>query len=56
MAECLRVVGETAAKGFRGGSYVSQKFSDLAKSEEKPEETRTPDEIIANIRDKISKI
>lgn len=50
MAECLRMITENTAK-MSGGSYIQAKLKDIL--DPKPEETRTPDEIIEGIRKKL---
>lgn len=47
VAESLRLIGANTAR-FAGGNYLEQKFADLI--EPKKEETRTEEEIIAQVR------
>ena len=47
VAESLRLIGANTAR-FAGGNYLEQKYVDLI--EPKKEETRTEEEIIAQVR------
>ena len=47
VAESLRLIGVNTAR-FAGGNYLEQKYVDLI--EPKKEETRTEEEIIAQVR------
>ena len=53
VTDALKVISENTAKfaGFAGGGYMNVRFIDII--EPKPEETRTPDEIINHIKDKL---
>lgn len=50
VGENLRIIGENTAK--LGGSYMTKKWYDVAHP--KPVETRSADEIIAHMKQKIS--
>lgn len=50
-AECLRILTENTAK-LCGGAYVQRKLYDVL--EDRPAETRDPDEIIETIRKKLA--
>ena len=52
-AECLRIISENTAK-FGGGSYIQAKLTDVL--DPKPVDTRTADEIISGIKDKIEQM
>lgn len=52
-AEALRIMTENTAK-YAGGGYMKQKYSDMVNP--KPEETRTGQEIIDMMKNKIAKI
>lgn len=49
----VKIITENTARFF-GGRHFETRFIDVI--EPKPEETRTADEIIENIRDKIKKL
>lgn len=53
MAECLRVITENTAK-FGGGSYISAHYYDLINP--KPDEKRTPEEIINGFKENLAKM
>lgn len=50
VTDTLRLVGENTAKQVRG-AYIAKRYSDLIKPI--PEDNRTPEEIIAQIRSKL---
>lgn len=50
VGECLRIITENTAK--MGGSYMTAKLMDIL--DPKPTETRTSEEIINNIKNKIN--
>ena len=52
-AEALRIMTENTAK-YAGGGYMKQKYSDMINP--KPEETRTGQEIINMMKNKIAEI
>lgn len=52
-AEALRIMTENTAK-YAGGGYMKQKYSDMVNP--KPEETRTGQEIIDMMKNKIAQI
>ena len=52
-AEALRIMTENTAK-YAGGGYMKQKYSDMINP--KPEETRTGQEIIDMMKNKIAEI
>lgn len=52
VAESLRLIGVNTAR-FAGGNYLEQKYVDLI--EPKKEETRTEEEIIAQVRKSIGR-
>lgn len=52
-AECLRIISENTAK-MGGGSYIQAKLADIL--DPKPVDTRTANEIIDGIKDKIEKM
>lgn len=52
-AEALRIMTENTAK-YAGGGYMKQKYSDMVNP--KPEETRTGQEIIEMMKQKIADI
>lgn len=53
VTDCLRLIGENVAPLNRG-AYIQTRFSDLMNP--KPEETRTPEQIIDHMKDKIAGI
>jgi hypothetical protein len=50
VTESLRIIGENTAK-YSGGSYIQMRYADMI--EPKKEETRTANEIILNLKDKL---
>ena len=52
-AECLRIISENTAK-MGGGSYIQAKLADIL--DPKPVDTRTANEIIDSIKDKIEQM
>ena len=54
VTECLRVMSESLAGGER--RYMTAKYGDLVNTKDTPEETRTADEIISGISDKLEKL
>lgn len=52
-AECLRTISENTAK-MGGGSYIQAKLDDIL--DPKPVDTRTANEIIDGIKDKIEQM
>ena len=52
-AECLRLISENTAKLCSGG-YITAKLSDIL--DPKPVDTRTTDEIVGGIREKLNKM
>ena len=52
ITDALMYINENTAKA-NGGKVISKKFYDLKNDE--PEETRTPDEIINSIKNKLGK-
>jgi hypothetical protein len=53
LAECLRVLTENTAK-IGGGGYISVRYCDLINS--KPEEKRTPEEIVSDFKTNLARI
>lgn len=53
MTDALKILAENTAK-YSGGSYMKSRYYDLIHP--KPEETRTPEEIIGNMKEKIARI
>lgn len=53
VTDALKAITENTAK-YAGGSYIKHRYLDL--EDQKPEETRTPDEIIGKMKDKIARI
>ena len=53
LAECLRILTENTAK-IGGGGYISVRYYDLINS--KPEEKRTPEEIISGFKESLAKM
>lgn len=53
VTDALKAITENTAK-YAGGSYIKARYLDL--EDERPEETRTPDEIIGKMKDKIARI
>lgn len=53
ITDALKVITENASR-FNGGNYMKIRFADIVNP--KPEETRTADEIITNITDKLRKL
>lgn len=50
IADALKIISENTGKFF-GGGYINIRYADLIDS--KPKETKTADEIINNIKDKL---
>lgn len=50
----IKVISENTAKFVSNGSYLGKRFIDAIKKA--PVETRTSDEIISDIRDKLRKL
>ena len=53
MTDALKILAENTAK-YSGGSYMKIRYYDLIQP--KPEENRTPEEIIGNMKEKIARI
>ncbi len=53
LAESLRLIGENTAK-ISGGRYLQVRWEDILHP--KPEETRTPKEIIEKMKDTLSRL
>lgn len=53
ISDALKVIAENTSR-FNGGSYMKVRFADVINP--KPEETRTADEIITGITDKLRKL
>ena len=53
VTDALKAITENTAK-YAGGSYIKARYFDL--EDQRPEETRTPDEIIGKMKDKITRI
>ena len=53
VTDALKAITENTAK-YAGGSYTKARYLDL--EDQRPEETRTPDEIIGKMKDKIARI
>ena len=53
VTDALKTIAENTAK-YAGGSYIKQRYLDL--EDQKPEEIRTPDEIISKMKMKIARI
>ena len=53
VTDALKAITENTAK-YAGGSYIKARYLDL--EDQKPEETRTPDEIISKMKMKIARI
>ena len=53
VTDALKTITENTAK-YAGGSYMKVRYYDLENP--KPVETRTPDEIIGKMKDKIARI
>lgn len=53
MTDVLKILAENTAR-YASGSYMKSRYYDLIHP--KPEETRTPEEIIGNMKDKIARI
>lgn len=53
VTDALKVIAENTSR-FNGGSYMNARFTDIINP--KPEETRTADEIITGITDKLRKL
>ena len=53
VTDALKTITENTAK-YAGGSYMKARYFDLENP--KPGETRTPDEIIGKMKDKIARI
>ena len=53
MTDALKILAENTAK-YSGGSYMKIRYYDLIQP--KPEENRTPEEIIGNMKEKIERI
>ena len=53
VTDVLKILAESTAK-YSGGSYMKIRYYDLIQP--KPEESRTPEEIIGNMKEKIARI
>lgn len=53
VTDALKIIAENTSK-YAGGSYMKIRFSEIINP--KPEETRTADEIITGITDKLRKL
>ena len=53
VTDCLKLIAENTAR-YASGTTIGVRYADLI--EDKPEETRTSDEVISDIRDKIQKL
>lgn len=53
LTDVLKIIGENTAK-YAGGSYMKARYLDITNP--KPQETRTPDEIIAHMKQKITSV
>lgn len=53
VTDALKAITENTAK-YAGGNYIKARYLDL--EDQRPEETRTPGEIIWKIKDKIARI
>lgn len=53
IADCVRLLTENTAK-FGGGSYVNLRYEDIINP--KPEETRSPEEVINNVKMGLSRL
>ncbi|MDE7398968.1 MAG: hypothetical protein K2N06_05505 [Oscillospiraceae bacterium] len=53
VTDALKLIAENTSK-YAGGSYMKIRFTDIINP--KPEETRTADEIITSITDKLRKL
>ena len=52
VTEALKIISENTSKFF-GGGYLNIRYTDILENINKPKETRTAEEIIENIRDKL---
>ena len=52
VAETLRCISESAAK--LGGPYMQAKWADILNP--KPEETRSPEEVIRHVKDRLAEL
>lgn len=50
VTDALKMIAENTAK-FAGGGYINVRYIDII--EPRPVETRTPDEIVQHIKDKL---
>lgn len=53
VTDALKIIGENTAK-YAGGSYMKVRYLDIENP--KPEETRTPEEVITHMKKKIASI
>lgn len=53
VTDALKAITENTAK-YAGGSYIKARYLNL--EDQRPKETRTPDEIIGKMKDKIARI
>ncbi len=53
VTDSLKAIAENTSK-YAGGSYMRIRFADILNP--KPEETRTPEEIISGIKGKLAKL
>nr|DAM03227.1 MAG TPA: hypothetical protein [Caudoviricetes sp.] len=53
VTDALKIIGENTAK-YAGGSYIKVRYLDIESP--KPEETRTPKEVIAHMKQKIASV
>lgn len=51
VTDALKIIGENTAR-YAGGSYMKIRYFDI--EEPKPRETRTPEEIITHMKQKIA--
>ena len=55
MTDALKAITENTAKMY-GGSLLKLRYADLLENSNKQEETRTAEDIISNIKNKINKM
>lgn len=55
VTDALKVMGENVAK-LVGGSYINVRWMDCVESGGEPKETRTPEEVVNGIRQKLKEV
>jgi hypothetical protein len=53
VTDALKAIAENTAR-YVGGGYIKARYADLI--EPKPEETRTPEQIVDRMKEKIAKV